>query len=177
MEKKSTRRKFLRRKYKRYAAAVAGAALISGAALHGFPTPKAFAAENPTPSPPTSLEQKTSIEPTAGKFNTRESGDKQAWYKKYHRSKHERYNDDDYYVSRDGDVTVRYLDSPVDVIKHYASIYGFDADSDTFTFLSLSSREASILVTKHNTGERFRVDLERGRHRDWNIVEVSSIGY
>ncbi|WP_312560292.1 hypothetical protein [Anaerospora sp.] len=60
MEKTSTRRK-LRRKYKRYAAAVAGAAILTGAALPGVPVAKALAAENPyTPSNKT--EQTTMID-------------------------------------------------------------------------------------------------------------------
>lgn len=60
MEKSSTRRKF-RRKYKRYAAAVAGAAILTGAALPGVPVAKALAAENPY-APNVKSEQTTSID-------------------------------------------------------------------------------------------------------------------
>ncbi|QDR82505.1 hypothetical protein [Sporomusa termitida] len=54
MERKSAKRKQLsnqfRRKYKRYAAALAGAAILSGAALPGIPAAQAFAAESPSDS-------------------------------------------------------------------------------------------------------------------------------
>lgn len=180
MEKKSTRRKLLRRKYKRYAAAVAGAAIISGAALHGIPAAKAHAAENPTNAPPTNAKQTMTSDANQSlkqlmseRYHVRDRGDKEDWHNGYRHRSHERYHGEDRYVSRQGDVVVRYLDSPVDTIKNHAAELGFDAANDTFTFLSLSSHEASILVTKHDTGERFRVELERGRH-NWHIVTVSS---
>lgn len=187
MERKSVRRK-LRRKYKRYAAAVAGAAILSGAVLPGIPAAKALAAESPTPAPPTKIEQ--SVDNDAHKSmkqliaektkNMRESKhrghgvDKQTWYKYYHRGNHDRY-DHERNVYRGDGVIVRSLSSPVDFVKARASYYGFDAARDTFTFLSLSTKTASVQVTKHDTGERFRVDLERGYYRDWKIVAVRSI--
>jgi hypothetical protein len=187
MERKSAKRKMLRRKYKHYAAAVASAAILTGAALPGIPVAKALAAEGITTSPPISSEQTTMVNKDAQKPS------RQAWYKYSHRNNddrhtykgdgvtvryydHDRY-DSNYYTYKGDGVTVRYLNSPVDVIKDYASIYGFDSDRDTFTFLSLSSREASIQVTKHDTGQRFRVDLERHRHSDWEIVAIRDIGY
>lgn len=60
MERKSARRKF-RRKYKRYAAAVAGAAILTGVALPGIPVAKALAAENPF-TPQNKTEQTTMID-------------------------------------------------------------------------------------------------------------------
>lgn len=52
MEKRVARRKMLRRKYKHYVAALAGAAIMAGATWHGTPITKASAAENATtPSP------------------------------------------------------------------------------------------------------------------------------
>lgn len=52
MEKRVARRKMLRRKYKHYVAALAGAAIMAGASWHGIPLTKASAAENTTtPSP------------------------------------------------------------------------------------------------------------------------------
>lgn len=60
MEKKLARRKSLRRKYKRYAAVLAGAAIMAGTSLHGgIPFAKASAAENPSISPPVTTEQTT----------------------------------------------------------------------------------------------------------------------
>lgn len=57
MDKKSAKHKMLRRKYKRYAAAVAGAAIMAGASLPGLPVVSA-AATGSTDSPAVS---KTSI--------------------------------------------------------------------------------------------------------------------
>ncbi|MEM5767325.1 MAG: hypothetical protein AAGU23_04085 [Bacillota bacterium] len=180
MEKKLSRRKLSRRKYKRYAAAVAGAALISGAALHGMPAAKAYASENPVPSPPVSVKQLSAADversSTHRDHGDRDRGDRDHgnWgnrLQKYHYRWFDR-NYDDTYVSKDGSVVVRYFDSPVDTIKNQAAAYGFDAVRDTFTFLSLSSREASILVTKHDTGQRFTVDLVRDWRGSWRITAV-----
>ncbi len=190
MEKKLSRRKLSRRKYKRYAAAVAGAALISGAALHGMPAAKAYASESPVPSPPVSVKQLSAadVERSPSQWDhgdrdrgNRDRGDRDRgdrdhgnWgnrLQKYHYRWFDR-NYDDTYVSKDGSVVVRYLDSPVDTIKNQAAAYGFDAVRDTFTFLSLSSREASILVTKHDTGQRFTVDLVRDWRGSWRITAV-----
>jgi len=185
VNRKSARHKLLRRKYKRYAAAVAGAAIISGA-LAGMPVSKAIAAENSV-SPSTHITQTASVnkdahhpikQVMADKANTvrehkYESSDKQATYRD--RTGKDRYDRYDRYSYNANGVTVRNLSSPVDTIKENASVYGFDADRDTFTFLSLSSREASIQVTKFATGERFIVHLVRSRHQDWRIVSIGSL--
>jgi len=171
MEKKISRRKLLRRKYKRYAAAVAGAALLSGATL--MPTAKAYMSESPVPSPPVS--KQLSAENVDRSFSQRGHGDRPDWLRRFHQRWFER-NYDNTYVSADGSVVVRYLDSPVDKLKNQAATYGFDAARDTFTFLSLSRRQASVLVTKHDTGERFKVDLVRSWHGDWRITAVNSLG-
>ena len=52
MEKRLAKRKMLRRKYKHYVAALAGAALMAGVTLHGVPMSKVSAAENTTTSSP-----------------------------------------------------------------------------------------------------------------------------
>ena len=175
MEKKLSRRKLLRRKYKRYAAAVAGAALISGAALHGMPAAKAYASENPVPSPPVNVKQLSAANGERS-FSPRSHGDRPNWLQRHHYRWFERNHPDDTYVSGDGSVVVRYLDSPIDTLKNQAAAYGFDAARDTFTFLSLSRREASVLVTKHATGEQIIVDLVRNWYGDWRITAVNSRG-
>lgn len=183
MEKKLNRRKLLRRKYKRYAAVMAGAAFISGAALHGLPPAKAYASENPVATPAARVKQIT-VADFEQPFKRLKSDDFITWKFSSHRPNrhhedHRNWSERDYghdtYVSQDGSVVVRYLDSPVDTIKKLANTYGFDAARDTFTFLSLSSREASVLVTKHATGERFKVDLFRGRHSGWHITAVRGV--
>ena len=52
MEKKLAKRKMLRRKYKHYVAALAGAAIMAGVSLHGIPLSKVSAAENTATSSP-----------------------------------------------------------------------------------------------------------------------------
>ena len=59
MEKKISKRKMLRRKYKHYAAALAGVAIIAGTTLHGVPLNKAEAAVNPVIAPLITTEQTT----------------------------------------------------------------------------------------------------------------------
>jgi hypothetical protein len=59
MEKKLAKRKMLRRKYKHYAAAFAGAAIMAGTSLHGIPMARAAAAAPPSTSSPVTTEQTT----------------------------------------------------------------------------------------------------------------------
>lgn len=165
MTQKIAKRKSLRRKYKRYAAAVAGAAILTGAALPGIPAVKALAAEHPGTPSSIRTEQSTSI----NKDNHRPTR-----YTAVERSWTENGNN-----HRNRTTTVREMPNPVDTVKEYASVYGFSPDKDTFTFLDLSSRQATIQVTKSDTGERFRVNLERdrGRFSDWTIVSVYRTAY
>jgi hypothetical protein len=60
MEKELAKRKMLRRKYKHFAAALAGVAIMAGTSLHGIPLAKAAAAANPSPSSPVTTQQTTS---------------------------------------------------------------------------------------------------------------------
>ena len=57
MEKKLAKSKMIRRKYKHYAAALAGAAIMVGTTLHGVPVARAAAVEKPSPSPLITTEQ------------------------------------------------------------------------------------------------------------------------
>ncbi|MBU2703199.1 hypothetical protein Ga0466249_004335 [Sporomusaceae bacterium BoRhaA] len=69
MEKKLTKRLKLRHKYKHYAAALAGAAIMAGTSLHGIPFTKASAAaENPSASPTVTAGQTTLIDKDAKKL-------------------------------------------------------------------------------------------------------------
>jgi hypothetical protein len=61
MLKKLAKRKMLRRKYKHYAAALAGAAIMAGTTLHGIPFARAAAADKPSTSPSAATEQTTLI--------------------------------------------------------------------------------------------------------------------
>lgn len=65
MNKLSTKRKQIRRKYKRYAAAVASAAILTGAVLPGIPAATALAAERPASPYPWQTEQLTQLDKDA----------------------------------------------------------------------------------------------------------------
>lgn len=199
MKKILAKSKNLRHKYKRYAAVLAGAAIMAGTALPGIPTTTVEAAETPVTSPPITTEQVTpvdndqqqavkkfianktdSIKKLKHKFNRGwhehvdgwpSSGDNQGWVE----------NGRIYYYN-DNDRSDEYnntLSSPVEFVREYASLYGFDPDNDVFTLLSKSHGEATVQVIKHDTGQRFKVDLEN-RHdwriQDWRIVAIRGIG-
>ncbi|MBU2704106.1 hypothetical protein Ga0466249_005259 [Sporomusaceae bacterium BoRhaA] len=68
MEKKLAKRLTRRRKYKHYAAALAGAAIMAGTSMHGLHFTKASAAENPTASPTVTTGQTTLIDKDAKKL-------------------------------------------------------------------------------------------------------------
>jgi len=68
MEKKLAKRLKHRRKYKRYAAALAGAAIMAGTSLHGIPVARASAAENPSISPTVATAQTPLIDKDANEL-------------------------------------------------------------------------------------------------------------
>jgi hypothetical protein len=68
MEKKLAKRLTRRRKYKHYAAALAGAAIMAGTSLHGLHFTKVSAAENPSASPTVTSGQTTLIDKDAKKL-------------------------------------------------------------------------------------------------------------
>ncbi len=68
-----------------------------------------------------------------------------------------------------------YRTSPLTFAKDYASTYGFDANRDSFSLLSQSRNQATVQIIKHDTNQRFRVDLVRNSG-DWNIAGVRAIG-
>ncbi len=184
------RRQQLRRKYKRYAAAVAGAAILTGAALPGIPAAKALAAERPTNLPPLKSVQTAELQKDARTSVSQVVAEK-LQLEKRHRHKrgwHEhnhswpgpdenqiRYeNGRVYYRSdnhRDRDY-VNYLSSPVDFVKDRAAMYGFDRYRDAFTLLSLSGNQAVVQVKKHDNGSLFNILLERDNDSNWKIVDI-----
>jgi len=178
MEKKSAKRK-LRRKYKRYAAAVASAAIITGAALPGISAPKALAAEKSPTSPPIRTEQTTTVNKDVQRPVRLRNGwhehknswpspdENQGWYENgriYYRNGEDNYEEVHYYGS-----------NLVEFVKDHAFIYGFDRYLDSFTLLSRSRTSATIQIKKHDTGQRFIVELERNIDRNWEIVAVRAI--
>jgi len=175
MDKKLARRKSLRRKYKGYAAAVIGTAIMTGAALPGIPhLSKASAAENFSPHPIKS-EQTTMLNKNGWHEHNNSwpsSDDNQAWYENgriYYRSDNEPRN------RHHLDESFHYLISPVEFVRDHADKLGFDPYRDSFTTLHQSHRKATVQVINNATGQRFKVDLERN-HQDWKVTVVRGIG-
>lgn len=184
MEKKSVKHKYqhlgrLHGKYKRYAAAVAGAAIMAGVALPGIPVAKVLAAENPATNPTAKSltnqvdkDNATAKPPGRGWHEHKDSwpspDENQAWYQDgriYYRSN----------TDRDLSEYAYYLNNPVNFVKSNADMYGFDPYLDSFRLLSLSHDKALVEVTKHDTGRLFDIVLERTNDRDWIIVEARAL--
>jgi len=191
--------KTLPHRYKRYAAVLAGAAIMAGTALPGIPPSKVAASESPATSPLVTTEQNAlidndyqppikqlladktdSIRILRDKLNNGwhehtdgwpSSGDTQGWVENGHT-----------YYRNDNDRADEYnntLSSPVAFVTQYATLYGFDPDKDIFTLLRESNIEATVQVIKHDTGQRFKIDLENHqdwRVQDWRIVAIRGIG-
>jgi hypothetical protein len=194
MDKKSLKSKLLRRKYKRYAAAVAGAAIMAGAALPGLPIVSAASAESPVTSPPpialkstlfnqdsekpvkqvTAEKREKSSKPPGRGWHEHNhswpgSDENQGWVengKIYYRSDNYRNNSWSYANS---------WSSPISYFKDYAANYGFDRYRDSFTLLSQSNNSATILVKKTTTGKQYIVELDRDSYHDWEIAAVRGI--
>lgn len=183
MEKKSAKRRQLRRKFKRYAAAVAGAAVMAGVTLPGTTAVKAEAAVKPWVPNPVKLEQSLGKDYDASRLRTNgwhehkndwpSADENEGWYKDgkiYYRSDNHR----DRYDDRDNYGQVHYR-NPVSAVQQVASLYGFDRYDDTFTLVARSDNTATVQIIKHDTGKRFLVDLERTYdhgHYEWRVVAV-----
>lgn len=177
MGKNSDKRKQLRLKCKRRAAALMGAALMTGAVLSGIPATKALAAET-SPTPPIRTERAhhdtdDSRPPGYGWHQHEHSwpspDENQAWFKDgkiYYRSDYR--GDDDYYRNN----YAYWTNTPVDYVKASAASYGFDSSLDSFTLLTVSHRRALVEVRQHDTGTLYNVLLERTADHDWTIVGV-----
>lgn len=167
-------------KYKRYAAAIAGAAIMTGAALPGIPAAKVLAAESPSAEPSISVKHTTNIDkdkrkgPPGRGWHLHEASwpgvdENQAWVdadgKIYYRSDN---NDRHRYEYVD------YLRNPINYVKDHAETYGFDPYLDTFRLLSVSRDKALVEVTKNDTGRTFDILLVRADN-DWRIVETRAL--
>ena len=184
------RRQQLRRKYKRYAAAVAGAAILTGAVLPGIPAAKALAADRPANQPPLKTAQKAALEKDTRTTVTQAVAEKiqrekrlrnkRGWHEHNHSwpgsdENQIRYEDGRVYYRSDNHRDrdhAHYLSSPVDFVKDRAAMYGFDRYRDAFTLLSLSGDQAVVQVTKRDNGGLFNILLERDYDSNWKIVDV-----
>ena len=180
-----------RRKYKRYAVALASAAILAGTALPGIPMSIALASEAPTTSPPIIAEQNTlstndqqnSVKQfIANKTDSMRTKLNRGWHEHMNTwpssgDNHSWYENGHIYYSTDNDRSDEYnntLSGPIQFVKEYASLYGFDPDNDAFTLLSVSNKEAVVQVVKQDTGQRFKIELEN--RQDWRIIAIRGIG-
>ena len=173
MGKNSAKRRQLRAKSKKRAAALLSAALMAGTVLSGIPATQALAAEASASQPPvTSAQQAGQAErpPGAGWHQHEHSwpspDENQAWYKDgkiYYRGEHYRHH----YAYA--------YNNPVDYVQASAAGYGFDASLDTFTLLTISHRRALVEVRQHTTDNLYNVLLERTPGHDWTIVSVRAL--
>jgi len=200
MDRKLARHKLHRHKIKRYAAAaVAGAAIMTGIAFPGIQATKASAMEQSITSPPITNEQTTLVNQNMKKplkkiIAEKEKAEQKAYnrngwhehkedwpspddthalYKDghiYYHNNNDRYNDYERYGY------TYYLNSPIEFVKSYATQYGFNPDLDSFIILSQSRHKATIQVIKHDTRQRFKVDLLRDHDHTWKITAIRGIG-
>lgn len=197
MERKTTKRYKhfhhhlgrLHGKYKRYAAAVAGAAIMAGVALPGIPSAKVLAAENPSAEQIT-LNQTNAVDkdkktgkkvftekslrndhkpPGSGwhehKYSWPSPDENQAWVEDgriYYRSDNRQIHEYD----------VNYLYSPVNIVKNNAEMYGFNPYRDSFRLLTMSNDKALVEVTRNDIDRLFNVLLTRTGNQHWQITEV-----
>lgn len=167
-------------KYKRYAAAVAGAAIMAGIALPGIPAAKALAADNNSPEASVSVKHKTERNknlkkpPGSGwhehKDSWPSSDENQAWVTADGRIFYRSDN-----AKRDNHWFDNYLSSPVEFVRHYSDMYGFDSNLDSYRLLFRSSDRAMVEVTKHDTGRLINVLLERTNNNEWTIVQIRAL--
>ncbi len=116
----TTKRKRMRRRYKKIAVAVAGAAVMSTALLHGFPVAKVLAAPSQAVT--------GAVDAAAAHNRDRDKNDNRDQARGGRR--HE-------------------TESPVQVVMDNAATYGFDASRDSFSLLSRSDDGATVRVV-HN---------------------------
>lgn len=199
MKKILAKSKTLRHRYKRYAAVLAGAAIMAGTPLVGIPISKAAASEAPIPSPLVTTDQSTTVVDTdkqiiadktdpinrlgrqlkAGWHEHLDgwpsSGDTQGWSENghiYYRNDNDRADE---YNNNNNNT----LSNPVDFVIQYASLYGFDSNNDMFSLVSKSNHEATVQIIKSDTRQRFKIELENHqdwRVQDWRIVAIRGIG-
>lgn len=199
MEKKLGKRKLLRRKYKHYVAALAGAAIMAGA-LHGAPLAKVSAAENPaTPSAVTvgqgllTIPDTTSpivvTDPSAekqvvqGKDNdqSQRTDKREHWGNRHDRHDRHRFEWRRVFVHR----MERYnelankiqiastTNNPVDVVRMAAADLGFNVYKDTFSLLSQNGTQSIVTVIHH--GHSYNVTIDQLANGNWRISFINPL--
>ncbi|MCX7781687.1 MAG: hypothetical protein N2491_12405 [Negativicutes bacterium] len=151
------RRLGTRHKYKKFVAAVAGAAVISSTMLPGLPAMRAHAASNPS----------------AGEFAAAVSGEQMTAGDLWQRAEKNETNQENRSFRNAERHDRRADQSPVQVVRDNAASFGFDADNDRFSLLANSGSKAVVRVW---TGDQtFKVDLVRSGD-SWEITTIRGIG-
>lgn len=181
MEKKLSGRLKRRRRFKRFAAGLASAAILAGASIHGIPVVKAAAADNTSSSPAVTTAQTTQIDKDAktidpDKATDNNRRDEHRDNRNYERYRHEwgdRYAHERWWYDRSETLAHRmewYNDSlnkiqisdananPIDIVKAAAFALGFDADNDSFTLTSQNGSQS--IVTIIHGGNNYNVTVE-----------------
>jgi len=168
----TTRRKYLRRKYRKLAAAMAGVAVLSGAMVPGIPVTQVLAA--PRGDHPTTEAVRThdrQHQENRQHQEKREQGREQARGHERDRG-HERGRgwgrgwgyDQAWMYDRGWEER-----GPVQVVVDNAYSLGFDAANDSFTLLSIAGGAAVVQVG--HDGQTFNVDLTWDGD-SWDIAGV-----
>lgn len=196
MEKRLGKRKLLRRKYKHYVAALAGAAIMAGA-LHGAPLAKVSAAENPGSSPGVTVGQgllanpaspnpmvltDPSTEKLGGHFKDKDkferSHRKDKWEQRHDRHRFEwwrafahrmeRYNE------RVNKIQIANgMSNPVDIVRLVATDLGFNVYKDTFTLLSQNGTQSIVTVIHH--GHSYNITVDQLSNGHWRISFINPL--
>lgn len=175
MIKNLAKRKQLRRKLRRRAAALVGTAIMTGAVLAGVPVSKTFASEAPLSPQTAKIAQEQAAKDQSmaregwheHKHSWPGSDENEAWYKDgklYYRSGQD--NEDTYFNEY-----AYYDQSPVSYVQDHAGDYGFNTAKDTFSLVTVNRHRALVQVIKADTGRQYRVILRWGDD-GWTIRGV-----
>lgn len=204
MEKKLAKRKKIHRRYKHYAAALAGAAIMAGTTLHGLPIAKAAVAEKPSTVPPITTSQTTLInknlkkpivepdttvtDPVAApdqndkNKDARERRDK--WDDRYHheRYEHERWaNRDHSFVQRmawynDSLNKIQiYIDNANPINIVMTAAEVLGFDANTDTFSLISQSGSQSIVRVVHNGNYYDITVDHLSNGNWLISFVNQI--
>lgn len=198
---KTSSKKGSKRKYKRIAAALAGAAVISSTLLPGIPVFKVHAAADSSqakPAPVTKEERfsaqnsplKTARQ-QAGKYGFDTDRDKFSLQRrtdteatviirttsgKTYKMELSKTRGNDWRVTSVrpiGNDSATTVSTPVKEVMDNAYRFGFDPDTDKFSLLSLAGNKATVQVLTR--GQTFKVDLTK-KYNGWEITTIRGVG-
>ncbi len=199
----SNSKRFPKRRFKRVAAALAGAAVISSAVLPGIPLTKvhAEADSQQVNAAPAAREEQTSAARTSSplraarqqasqygfdaehdRFTLLRQTDREATVLvrtekgKNFRMELSKSGRNDWRVTSvrpAGNDSSPTVSSPVKEVMEHAYRFGFDPNRDTFSLLSLAGTKATVQV--RTSGQTFKVDLIK-KGNGWEITTIRGIG-